>query len=140
MLARLLTDPVWWLYLTWLPLYLSKVRGFSLKDIALFAWVPYVAADAGSLLGGWTSGYLISRGWTVNRARKTVILCAALLIGQVTLERHHGGGGRHRAEPLAHHQLPLDQRDEQVAALAEHRVGGLGHLLQAGQRTAAQRR
>jgi len=79
-LARLLTDPVWWLYLTWLPLYLSKVRGFSLKDIALFAWVPYVAADAGSLLGGWTSGYLISRGWTVNRARKTVILCAALLM------------------------------------------------------------
>ena len=79
-LARLLTDPVWWLYLTWLPLYLSKVRGFSLKEIALFAWVPYVAADAGSLLGGWTSGYLISRGWTVDKARKTVILCAALLM------------------------------------------------------------
>src|ERR1041384_7483516 len=79
-LARLLTDPVWWLYLTWLPLYLSQVRGFSLKDIALFAWVPYVAADAGSLLGGWMSGYLISRGWTVNRARKAVILGAALLM------------------------------------------------------------
>ena len=63
----------------------------------------------------------------------------ALLILQVTLKRHHGRGGRHGAEPLAHHQLPLDQRDEQVAALAEHRVGGLGHLLQAGQRTAAQR-
>jgi hypothetical protein len=50
-----------------------------------------------------------------------------------------GRGGRHRAEPLAHHQLALDQRDEQVAALAQHRVRGLGDLLQAGQRTAAQR-
>ena len=60
--ARFLTDPVWWLYITWLPLYLYTARGFSLKEIGLFAWVPYVAADAGSLLGGWASGYLISRG------------------------------------------------------------------------------
>lgn len=78
--ARFLTDPVWWLYLTWLPLYLSKVHGFSLVEIGLFAWVPYVAADAGSLLGGWFSGHLISRGWSVDRARKAVILFAALLM------------------------------------------------------------
>jgi MFS transporter, ACS family, aldohexuronate transporter len=79
-LARFLTDPVWWLYLTWLPLYLYNVRGFSLKQIGLFAWLPYVAADAGSLLGGWISGYLIGRGWSANRARKTVIATAALLM------------------------------------------------------------
>ena len=79
-LARFFTDPIWWLYITWLPLYLSDVRGFDLKKIALFAWVPYVAADAGSLLGGWLSGRLIARGWTVDRARKTVILLAALLM------------------------------------------------------------
>ncbi len=72
-IARFFTDPVWWLYITWLPLYLYNARGFSLKEIGLFAWVPYVAADAGSLLGGWASGYLISRGWSVDRARKTVI-------------------------------------------------------------------
>jgi ACS family hexuronate transporter-like MFS transporter len=79
-LARFFTDPIWWLYITWLPLYLYTARGFSLKEIGLFAWVPYVAADAGSLLGGWASGFLIGRGWSVNRARKTVILVAALLM------------------------------------------------------------
>jgi ACS family hexuronate transporter-like MFS transporter len=78
--ARFLTDPVWWLYLTWLPLYLANVRGFSLKEIALFAWVPYLAADAGSLLGGWFSGFLIARGWSVDRARKAVIVAGAVLM------------------------------------------------------------
>jgi ACS family hexuronate transporter-like MFS transporter len=79
-LARFLVDPVWWLYITWLPLFLYKVHGFDLKQIALFAWVPYVAADAGSLLGGWMSGFLIGRGWTVNNARKAVIGFAACLM------------------------------------------------------------
>jgi ACS family hexuronate transporter-like MFS transporter len=79
-LSRFLTDPVWWLYISWLPKYLADARGFSLVKIGLFAWVPYVAADAGSLSGGWLSGYLISRGWSVDRARKVVILIAALLM------------------------------------------------------------
>jgi ACS family hexuronate transporter-like MFS transporter len=73
-LARFCADPVWWLYITWLPLYLYEVHGFSLRDIGAFAWLPYVAADAGALGGGWMSGFLIARGWTVNRARKGVIL------------------------------------------------------------------
>ena len=79
-LARFLTDPIWWLYISWLPKYLADARGFSLVKIGLFAWVPYVAADAGSLSGGWLSGYLIGRGWSVDRARKLVILVAALLM------------------------------------------------------------
>lgn len=79
-LSRLLVDPVWWLFITWLPLFLHKVHGFDLKKIGLFAWVPFVAADAGSLLGGFTSGYLIKRGWSVNRARKATIGFAALLM------------------------------------------------------------
>ena len=79
-LSRFLTDPVWWLYISWLPKYLADARGFSLTKIGLFAWVPYVAADAGSLSGGWISGYLIARGWSVDRARKVVIAFAALLM------------------------------------------------------------
>lgn len=79
-LARFLVDPVWWLYITWLPLFLHQVHGFDLKQIGLFAWVPYVAADAGSLFGGWLSGYLIGRGWSVNAARKAVIAFAACLM------------------------------------------------------------
>lgn len=79
-LSRFLTDPVWWLYISWLPKYLADARGFSLVKIGLFAWVPYVAADAGSLSGGWISGYLISRGWSVDRSRKLVIVIAAFLM------------------------------------------------------------
>jgi ACS family hexuronate transporter-like MFS transporter len=76
-LARFFTDPVWWLYITWLPKYLSDARGFSLQQIGMFAWLPYVTADAGSLLGGWMSGALMARGWTTDRARKVVIAAAA---------------------------------------------------------------
>ncbi len=79
-LARFLVDPVWWLYLTWLPLFLNRVHGFDLKRIGLFAWVPYVAADAGSLVGGWLAGWLMARGWSVDRARRVVIGGAALLM------------------------------------------------------------
>ena len=79
-MARFFGDPVWWLYITWLPLYLYKVRHFSLNEIGLFAWMPFVAADAGSLFGGWLSGYLIGRGCTVNKARKTVIVGGMVLM------------------------------------------------------------
>ena len=79
-MARFFGDPVWWLYITWLPLYLYKVRHFSLQEIGLFAWMPFAAADAGSLFGGWLSGHLIRRGWSVNRARKSVILGGMVLM------------------------------------------------------------
>jgi len=79
-LSRFLTDPVWWLYVTWLPLYLYNARGFDLKKIGMFAWLPFLTADAGSLLGGWLSGHLISRGWTTDRARKAVIVAGALFM------------------------------------------------------------
>jgi ACS family hexuronate transporter-like MFS transporter len=78
LLSRFFCDPVWWLYITWLPLYLYKVHGFSLKQIGYFAWVPFVAADAGSLFGGWMSSHLMARGWSANRARKTVIVFGML--------------------------------------------------------------
>ncbi|MCL5744721.1 MAG: MFS transporter [Acidobacteria bacterium] len=76
--ARFFADPVWWLYITWLPLFLYKAHGFSLKEIGAFSWLPFVAADAGSLFGGWASGYLVGRGWTANRARKSVIVLGML--------------------------------------------------------------
>lgn len=78
-LARFLGDPVWWLYLVWLPLYLYSARGFSLKAIGLSAWIPYIFADAGALLGGWFSGWLLRRGWSVSRSRGLAILFPTLL-------------------------------------------------------------
>ena len=57
-LARFLVDPVWWLYIVWLPKYLFDARGFDLKQIGVFAWVPFVAAGLGSLFGGWLAKFL----------------------------------------------------------------------------------
>ncbi len=74
MLARFCADPVWWLYITWLPLYPYNVRHFSLQQIGSSAWVPFFAADAGSWTGGWLSGHPIARGWSVNRERKSVLI------------------------------------------------------------------
>src|SRR6187402_1659486 len=80
LLARFCVDPVWWLYMLWLPTYLKEVRHFSLKDIGISAWVPYLSAAAGALFGGWLAGRLIKSGVPVNRARKTVISIAACMM------------------------------------------------------------
>lgn len=71
MLARFVSDPVWWFYLFWLPKYLADRHGFTLKEIGMLAWVPYLAADLGSIAGGLLSGYLIKRGWPIMRSRIT---------------------------------------------------------------------
>jgi len=83
LLGRSLTDPMWWFFVFWLPQYLSDARGFSLKQIAVFAWIPFVAADIGNFTGGWISGVLIRRGMPVIRARKWVCLvsCPPMLAG-----------------------------------------------------------
>jgi len=82
-LGRALTDPIWWFYVFWLPQYLSDARGFSLRRIALFAWIPFVAADLGNLTGGLISGYCIRKGIPVIRARTWVcaISCLPILAG-----------------------------------------------------------
>jgi MFS transporter, ACS family, hexuronate transporter len=82
-IGRSLTDPIWWFYVFWLPQYLSDTRGFSLAQIAAFAWIPFVAADAGNFAGGLVSGALIKRGMPVMRARKLVcvVSCLPLLAG-----------------------------------------------------------
>jgi len=77
-LGRSLTDPIWWFYVFWLPQYLSDARGFSLKQIAAFAWIPFIAADIGNFTGGFASGFLIKRGMPVIRARKWVCVLSSL--------------------------------------------------------------
>jgi len=78
-IGRFITDPIWWLYIFWLPSYFQEARGFSLQQIGMSAWLPFLCAGIGALGGGWASGYLIQRGWTVDRARKTVMAFGALL-------------------------------------------------------------
>lgn len=86
--ARLLVDPIWWLYILWLPTYLKDVHHLSLKDIGAFQWAPYLCAAIGSLFGGWLAGRLITRGRSVNTARKIVIGAAACLMPFGILAAH----------------------------------------------------
>jgi ACS family hexuronate transporter-like MFS transporter len=76
--AKFMTDPIWWFYIFWLPSYLKQGRGFTLREIGYFAWIPFLAADVGSVLGGWLSGFFMKRGWPLSRARKTAMAICAL--------------------------------------------------------------
>jgi ACS family hexuronate transporter-like MFS transporter len=77
--GRFVTDPIWWLYVFWLPSYFQEARGFSLAQIGWSAWFPFLCAGVGALSGGWASGYLMQRGWDVHRARRVVMSAGALL-------------------------------------------------------------
>ncbi|MCX6552411.1 MAG: MFS transporter [Acidobacteria bacterium] len=80
LLSRIISDPVWWFYLFWLPKYLADSRGFSIALIGMVAWMPYLAADLGSVAGGLASGYLIKRGVATVTARKLAMLPAVALM------------------------------------------------------------
>jgi ACS family hexuronate transporter-like MFS transporter len=81
--GKFLTDPIWWFYLFWLPKFLNQTQGLSLAKIGLPLVMIYVAADAGSIAGGWLSSSLLKRGWSVNRARKTAMLICACAVTPV---------------------------------------------------------
>lgn len=81
--ARFITDPVWWFYLYWTPKFLYAKYGLSLDQIGLPLVIIYLAADVGSVFGGWLSGFLIGRGWSVNAARKGAILVCATMIAPI---------------------------------------------------------
>ena len=88
LIARFLTDPVWWFYLYWVPKFLQSRHGLTLDRIGLPLVVIYLAADGGSVFGGWLSSALIKRGWTVNAARKSAILVCALMVTPMAFGAH----------------------------------------------------
>ena len=79
-LGKFLTDPVWWLYLFWIPDFLNRNYGINLSTIGLPLVAIYLIADVGSIGGGWLSSAFIKRGWTVNAGRKTAMLVCALAV------------------------------------------------------------
>lgn len=80
MLSRFVADGAFYFFVTWLPLYLAQERGFDIKAIAIFAIIPFLAADLGSLFGGWLGTRLIRGGMSVNASRKWVIWIGALIV------------------------------------------------------------
>lgn len=79
-IGKFLTDPVWWFFLFWLPKFLNQQYGLTLDRMGLPLVIAYLAADVGSIGGGWLSSTLIKRGWTINRARKTAMLVCAICV------------------------------------------------------------
>jgi ACS family hexuronate transporter-like MFS transporter len=80
-IPRFLADPAWQTFTFWIPLYLTTERGMNLKEIALFAWMPFLAADLGSIVGGYMSPVFMRIGKVgLIRARQLTVLCGALLM------------------------------------------------------------
>ena len=75
--ARSLTDPVWFFVTDWFPIYLVA-KGIKIEEGLFAFWIPFVAADAGNFFGGWVSGRLIKRGWSLGSARKAVVVFGGL--------------------------------------------------------------
>ncbi len=80
-----ITDAVWWFYLFWGAKFLAEQFGVDIKNIGLPFLIIFIMADAGSLLGGYASGALIKKGWSINKARKITMLICAIIILPVTL-------------------------------------------------------
>jgi ACS family hexuronate transporter-like MFS transporter len=79
-LGRLFTDPIWYIYLFWIPDFLSRRFGLDIRAMAMPLFVVYTGATVGSIGGGWISSALLRRGWTLNRSRKTALLVCALAV------------------------------------------------------------
>jgi ACS family hexuronate transporter-like MFS transporter len=80
MLGKFLTDPIWWLYLFWIPDFFNRNYGINLSRVGPPLVAIYLIADIGSIGGGWLSSSLIKRGWSVNAGRKTAMLVCAVAV------------------------------------------------------------
>ncbi len=75
--SKALTDPVWFFVTDWFPIYLVA-KGIKLEGAFVAYWVPFIAADLGNFFGGWLSGHLIKRGWSLGAARKALVVFGGL--------------------------------------------------------------
>ena len=87
-IAKLLTDPIWWLFLFWLPDFLSRRHGLDLLSFGPPLLVIYLMSDLGSVAGGWLSSTLMRRGASANRARKSAMLICALSVTPIFFAQH----------------------------------------------------
>ena len=96
LLAKFLTDPIWWFYLFWVPGFFQKQHGLNLAQIGLPIVVIYVISDAGSVAGGWLSSKFISRGYSANLGRKVAMLICAVCVVPIIYAYRAKESGRRR--------------------------------------------
>lgn len=84
-IAKFITDPIWWLYLFWIPDFLNRNYAIDLQHMGAPLVTIYLIADVGSVGGGWLSSALLARGWSVNAGRKTAMLVCALAVVPIVL-------------------------------------------------------
>lgn len=77
--GRFFIDPVWWIFVTFIPIYLIEVFNPDIREVAMSAWVPYVGAAIGAFAGGWFSGLLQKRGHSLNFARKCSMIVGVVI-------------------------------------------------------------
>jgi MFS transporter, ACS family, hexuronate transporter len=86
--AKFLSDAAWYFYLFWLPKYLYDARGFNIKSVGTFAWIPYAAAGIGCLVGGWLSSYMVQREFSLGVARKVALGLSAAVMPLIMFVPH----------------------------------------------------
>jgi ACS family hexuronate transporter-like MFS transporter len=86
--AKFMSDAAWFFLLFWLPKYLYDARGFDIRHVSYYAWIPYAASGVGSFLGGWASSSLLRRGKSIDFSRKIVLGINALMMPAVMLVPH----------------------------------------------------
>jgi len=91
-LASAAIDPIWWLFVFWIPIYLNGVYGMDVKSIGIYGWVPYVGAMIGAWFGGLLAQNRLSAGWSVNKTRKMVITLGCLIMLPSLLAMANPGG------------------------------------------------
>ena len=79
-IASAAIDPIWWLFIIWIPTYLFEVHDFNVKDLAVSGWLPYVGAMFGAWFGGLLAQNRLKAGWTVNKTRKFTIILGCLIM------------------------------------------------------------
>lgn len=79
-LASAAIDPIWWLFVFWIPTYLTEVYNMDVAGIAIYGWVPYVGAMLGAWFGGLLAQNRLKSGWTINKTRKFVITLGCLIM------------------------------------------------------------
>ncbi|MFY0688400.1 MAG: MFS transporter [Cyclobacteriaceae bacterium] len=91
-IASAAIDPIWWLFVFWIPIYLFEVYGMDVKGIGIYGWVPYVGAMLGAWFGGLMAQNRIKVGWSVDKTRKMVITTGGLIMLPALLAMANPGG------------------------------------------------